>query len=176
MSNLPTGLTPTDTVDIKLEDGSVATLPVCHPTFTLWDGAPVSFDYGNKPILEYNGEACFAELVILKTLVADGWNGVWVETYGGTHYLRTMPDGWAVKAGHVSIPEDKEAILKKIWDTAKTTACFDVFAWKGDDILLCEAKRTGKDKLTDAQIRFIDGALKCDIKPESLLIVEWTAV
>jgi len=173
---LPPELTPTETFPISLADGTVATLPVCHPIFTLWNGEPVSFDYGKKPILDYKGEACFAELVILRILIENGWDGVWVETYGGTHYLRSMPDSWTVRSGHVTIPEDKEAILKKIWESAKTSACFDVFAWKGEEILLCEAKRTGKDKLTDAQVRFIKGALESGVAPESLLIVEWTAV
>ena len=173
---LPPELTPTETFTISLPDGTVATLPLCRPTFKTWSGEPVSFDYGKKPILDYKGETCFAELVILRILMENGWDGVWVETYGGTHYLRTMPNAWAVKSEHISIPEGKEAILKQIWSTAKTTACFDVFAWKGEEILLCEAKRTGKDKLTDAQVRFIKGALECGVAPESLLIVEWTAV
>jgi len=85
-----------------------------------------------------------------------------------------MPNAWALKSEHVSIPEDKEAILKKVWSIAKTTACFDVFAWRGGEVLFCEAKRTGKDKLTNAQVRFIGGALECGVAPESLLIVEWS--
>ena len=172
---LPPELTPTETVAISLLDGAAATLPLCRPVFNTWNGVPVSFDYGKKPILDYKGGACFAELVILRILMERGWNGVWVETYGGTHYLRTMPSEWALKSEHVSIPEDKEAILKKIWSMAKTTACFDVFAWNGEEILFCEAKRTGKDKLTDAQVRFIGGALESGVAPESLLIVEWSA-
>ncbi|PIR97055.1 MAG: hypothetical protein COT91_03490 [Candidatus Doudnabacteria bacterium CG10_big_fil_rev_8_21_14_0_10_41_10] len=172
--SLPSELQPTETTDIVLADGTIATLPVCRPKFSPWNGIPVSFDYGKKPILNYKDDACFAELVILRILLENGWEGVWVESYGGTHYLRTMPNEWALKSEHVSIPEDKEAILRKIWNTAKTSACFDVFAWKGKDVLLCEAKRTGKDKLTEPQKKFIAGALACDISPESLLIVEWS--
>jgi hypothetical protein len=64
--------------------------------------------------------------------------------------------------------------LKTIWKTAKTSACFDVFAWRDDQILFCEAKRKGKDRFTVAQVRFIEGALASGILPESLLVVEWT--
>ena len=39
-----------------------------------------------------DGEACFAELVILRLLLKSGWHGVWVEAFGGTHYLQTMPE------------------------------------------------------------------------------------
>jgi hypothetical protein len=172
--SLPKELQPTDELRVRLSHGTEAFLPKCHPVFASWQGCPVIFDYGRKPVLAYKGEACFAELVILRLLLDHGWSGVWVETYGGTHYLCTMPLAWNLKAKHVSIPDDKEVLLKSIWKTAQTGACFDVFAWNGDHILFCEAKRKGKDRLTNAQIRFIEGALSCGISPSSLVIVEWT--
>ena len=172
--NIPEELRPTGTIEVPLPSGAKALLPICHPVFSLWDGPSINFDYGKKPVLDYKGKACFAELVILGILLEHGWDGVWVETYGGTHYLRTMPNGWVLGSEHVSIPTDKEKLLQKIWKTAKTTACFDVFAWHNDQVLFCEAKRTGKDRLTVPQHRFIEGALSCDISPESLLIVEWS--
>ena len=111
--------------------------------------------------------------MVLRLLLDYGWDGVWGETYGGTHYLRSMPHTWSLKSEHTSISEDKEELLQRIWKTAKTTACFDVFAWHGNQLVFFEAKRTGKDKLTSAQIRFIQGALTCGVPPEALLIVEW---
>ena len=173
--NLPAELQQTGTTEISLENGVKVTLPVCNPIFSVWDGPPLDFDYGSKPVLSYENKPSFAEFVILQILIKDGWNGVWVETYGGTHYLRSMPKGWTLKSEHVSIPEDKEELLQKIWKTAKTTACFDVFAWKGGDVLFCEAKHSGKDKLTGAQTRFLKGALDCGVLPSSLLIAEWSA-
>ena len=173
--NLPVELEQTGTTEVSLANGVTVTLPVCRPVFSLWDGPPLDFDYGKKPILNYENEPCFAELVILQILVKGGWNGVWVETYGGTHYLRSMPKGWTLQSEHVLIPEDKEELLRKIWKTAKTTACFDVFVWKDDQVLFCEVKNAGKDKLTGAQVRFIEGALACGVLPNSLLIAEWTA-
>jgi hypothetical protein len=133
----------------------------------------VSFDYGGKHLIDHEGEACFAELAILRILQKDGWDGVWVEVFGGPNFVRTMPLGWALKSEHVSIPADKEELLKKIWTTAKSAACFDVFAWKGGDLLFCEGKRAGRDKLTKPQHKFIEGALACGIPAEALLIVEW---
>ena len=156
------------------ESGATISLPRCRPTFPAWAGNPPDFDFGKKPLIDLNGHPVFAELYILDLLQTVGWDGVWVETYGGTHYLRTMPKAWSLGSEHIAIPADKEALLKKIWTTAKTTACFDVLAWRGDQLLFCEVKRTGKDKLTDAQVRFIKGALACGIPPASLLIVEWS--
>src|SRR3989344_6180422 len=155
--DLPEELRPTDKIEIHLPDNTTISLSTSRPKFLVWKGRPVVFDYGKKPVLNYKGEACFAELVILRLLCERGWDGVWVETYGGTHYLRTMPHEWKLSSRHVSIPEDKEELLRNIWKTAQTTACFDVFAWHNGQVLFCEAKRTGKDRFTDAQVRFIEG-------------------
>lgn len=171
--DFPPELQPTSKLEIKLSGDKTVSLPVATPRFQLWDGVPVDFDYGSKPILNYKNEACFAELVILRMLFEYGWEGVWVETYGGTHYLRSMPQAWSLKSEQVSIPQDKENLLKKIWKTAKTRACFDVLAWKGDKVVFFEAKRYGKDKLTSAQEKFIEGALAFGVPVESLAIVEW---
>jgi hypothetical protein len=170
---LPPELQPTDAIEVTLPSGTVAQLPLCRPIFSPWTGAPLDFSFGGKPALNYDQEVCFAELAILRTLVKHGWGGVWVEAFGGTHFLNTMPKSWSIRGGRASIPEEKEAILKRIWQTSGTTACFDVFAWKGSEVLLCEAKRQGKDNLTDAQLRFIEGALACGIPLNSFLVAEW---
>ena len=171
--DLPEELRAIGTIEVQLPDNTTVSLPVSRPKFPVWKGPAVDFDYGKKPVLNYKGDACFAEIVILRLLLDYGWEGVWVETYCGTHYLRSMPHAWTLKSGHVSIPQDKQNLLQKIWKTAKTTACFDVLVWHGDQLLFFEAKRRGKDKLTSAQIRFIKGALACGMPPTSLQIVEW---
>src|SRR3989344_2080486 len=171
--DIPQELQPTDKIEIQLSGKKIVFLPVSRLRFSTWKGDPVNFNYGSKPIINYRDEACFAELAILRILLEHGWDGVWVETYGGIHYLRSMPQTWSLKSKHTSIPHDKEDFLQKIWKTAKTTACFDVFAWHGDRIVFFEAKKSGKDKLTSAQIRFIEGALACGVSLDSLILVEW---
>lgn len=164
---------PTEKVTIKSGSGLTIDLPICRSTFSAWSGTTLQFDFGKKPVLDFEGHPMFAELIILRLLQADGWEGAWVETYGGIHFLQEMPADWKLQSNHVAIPEEREVFLRKIWGKGKTTACFDVFAWKGDDILFCEAKRKGRDRLTDAQYKFIEAALECGVKPEQLLIVEW---
>jgi len=173
--DIPKELRPTSKTDVSLSDGTRVSLPVCSPVFSLWAGPRVDFDYGGKSVLNYKNEPCFAELVILRTLLDYGWDGVWVETYGGTHYLRTMPNDWKLESEHVSIPADKEELLRRIRKTAKTSACFDVFTWCGDQFMFFEAKQMKKDRLTAPQYLFIEGALACGISPEALHIVEWTS-
>src|SRR3989344_1376153 len=157
---------------ISLPSGRRGALPLYHAVFKKWAGKLPRFNFGGKPFVTYHGKAIFAELAILKTFISSGWNGVWVETYGGKNFLRTMPKSWKLAQSNNSIPEDKENLLKDIWKTGKTTACFDVFLWKGGDILFCESKHKGKDKLTKAQTKFIEGTLACGIKEKSLFIVE----
>lgn len=162
-----------DKLKIKLWDASEIELPISRPKFKLWSGERI-FDYGGKPLLDYKGRACFAELLITNLLIDNELDAVWIETYGGTHYLRSMPNGWNLRSEHISIPQDKEDLLKKIWKQSKTTACFDVLAWDhNDNIIFIEAKQFKKDKLTQPQLKFVKGALDCGISPDNLLIVEW---
>jgi len=175
--SLPDELQPDGTMEVPLSDGATVSLPVCHPVFSTWRGEPVSFNYGGKAMLTYEDERpepCFAELVILRLLQKRGWDGVWVEAFGGPNYLRDMPSDWALRSKHVAIPAEKEELLRKIWKAAKT--CFDVFAWQGDQVLFCEAKLSRKDKLTAPQHRFIEAALACGVPLHSLLVAEWTSV
>jgi hypothetical protein len=170
---MPHKLKTDGTTSVVFLSGKTIALPICHPIFSIWNGAIPTFDFGKKPILDFRGKPTFAELVILRLFQAEGWDGAWIETYGGIHYLQDMPTDWKLHSSHVAIPAEREALLKKIWEKGKTTACFDVMVWKDDQVLFCEAKRKGKDRLTDAQYKFIEGALECGVSPEQLLIVEW---
>lgn len=162
-----------DKTIVSLPSGNKATLPLYNIVFKKWIGKSPDFDYGKKPFVDYNGKPVFAELAILKLFIDLGWNGVWVENYGGTHFLKDMPNNWKLAKNNISIPKDKEILLKSIWKAGKTTACFDVFVWKNNNILFCESKHKGKDKLTKAQIKFIEGALSCGIPEKSFAIIEW---
>lgn len=162
-----------DRLKIKLLNGTEIELPVSRPKFKSWNGEPV-FNYGGKPLLNYKGTICFAELYIAKLLIENGLNAVWVETYGGIHYLKSMPNSWNLQSEGVLIPRNIENYIKKIWKKSKTTACFDVLAWdSNNNIIFLEAKHFKKDNLTKAQLKFIKGAIDCGITLENLLIIEW---
>jgi hypothetical protein len=140
--------------------------------FNKWNGVSLSFDFGRKPIIDFNGEACFAELAILRMFQQNGWEGTWVETYGGKHYLNSMPNGWKLSSDN-AVPADKEELISRIQKIGNTLACFDVVAWRGDKALFIEAKRLKKDRLTNAQKRFIQGAIRCGVPISDFLILEW---
>ncbi|MDY6896408.1 MAG: hypothetical protein SVO01_13475, partial [Thermotogota bacterium] len=107
--NLPAQLGPIKETEINLLNGTTLRLPTCHPVFKKYRGTSINFTYGNKPILDYKGKPCFAELLILNLLLEKDWTGVWVETYGGTHFLQSMPQRWDLKEKNVTIPKDKKA-------------------------------------------------------------------
>jgi hypothetical protein len=157
---------------VLLPSGDQFSLPKYLLFFEAWHGIKM-FDYGGKPLLDFNGEACFAELAILRLFQANGWEGVWVETYGGRHFLNSMPKEWSLKSEHTTIPIEIERVIDSVQKMAKTSACFDVLVWKGDEILFCEAKRKKKDRLNEPQKRFIQGALGYGLTALQLLIVEW---
>ena len=170
---LPAQLIPTEKQGIPLPSGATAALPVCHPVFLRWNDKPPAFDFGGKPIINDGGKPVFAELALLNLFCASGWDGVWVETFGGTHFLREMPSGWKLAPHHGAVPKEKDDLLRAIWKIARTTACFDIFAWNDTELIFCEAKQERKDRLTGAQHKFIEGALQCGVPSDSLLIAEW---
>jgi hypothetical protein len=170
--NLPVKLRRSAWLDVALPCGASARLPVARPSFPSWTGEPV-FTYGGKPLLDYDGKVCFAELLILRLLLKSGWSGTWVETFGGVHYLQSMPASWTLARHHIPIPADKHELLRQIAREAKTDSCFDVFVWSGERVLFCEAKGLG-DGWTKPQLKFIQGALDCGIAPQALLLVQWS--
>jgi predicted dithiol-disulfide oxidoreductase (DUF899 family) len=168
--DLPEVLRPTQPVDVPLPSGRTIALPHCRPLFPRWEGAKPAF--GNKTPLNYNGEPVFAELFILRLLEKAGWKGRWVSSFGGK-FLRDMPTSWKLENA-VDIPERQSELLKSISVESKAPGgCFDVFAWRGDDVLFCESKRRDHDHLRDSQRRWMDAALACGVPEASLLVVEW---
>jgi hypothetical protein len=143
-----------DTMEITLPCGMAVSLPVVRPFFRPWRGAAVAFSYGNKPVLEYDGEPCFAELAVMHDLRKAGWDAVWISTYAGLRYRQSMPRSRG-ELSDAAIPPDHETLLHSIWQVGRTRACFDVFAWRDGRVAFHEAKRRGKDRLRVSQLRFI---------------------
>ena len=47
----------------------------CFPRFRAWTGEPITDTYNGKAVLELAGKPLFAELVILRLLEREGWQG-----------------------------------------------------------------------------------------------------
>jgi len=173
---LPAQWSPIEKMPLGLPGGATVSLPVCRARFRAWDGPAPSADPGAKPVLDHGGEAFFAEAMILRLLQQHGWDGVWVQTNGGVHFVRSIPADRNSASGWVELPAARVDVLRGIWDAARTKACFDLFVWQGERLMFCKARRRGRERLTPAQRKFVDGALACGFAASQLLVVEWDAV
>lgn len=146
--------------------GGVVRLPKCQTKFKPWANEFAFDTYGNKAVLDLNGEAVFAELAILRTFQREGWEGVWVDTYRRRFRLAVESDA--------VLPAEKRELLERIKRVAgKRGGCFDVFLWRGEEILFVESKRTNRDRLRPNQLHWLDAALQQNLAVTSFLVVEW---
>jgi hypothetical protein len=176
MRNLPSELTPMKSIKIDLPSGRSIDLPCCNPCFIPWAGEKKSvFTWGGKFLLDWQGTPVFAELLILRILQSQSWQGVWVECYPTLNFLGEMPIDWALTGAKISVPSERSALINQISQRAgRSGGCFDVFAWREDQMLFCEAKRQKKDALLPTQRRWIEAALDEGIARDQFLIVEWS--
>jgi hypothetical protein len=167
---LPNNLKPTSTEDFELPSGRRVSVPKCEPAFQPWHGWDVGDTYNGKQVLDVGGKPAFAELAILWSLRAEGWDGVWVDTYRDA--LRT--GYWNVPPLE-SLPDRAAALLASIYaKTGSRHGTWDVFCWTGDDVLFAESKRSKKDSIRDTQRTWLEAALAVGLKPENFLVVEWS--
>lgn len=165
----PNGLEPDSHEIMPLPSGGKIHIPKSRPTFKRWTGRFEGDTYGNKPILDVDGEPMFAELAILRIFQRDGWDGVWVDTFS-----RKYRTAWGEDGG-VKLSGDRLRLLKTIHQRAgSASGCFDVFCWKGERVLFAESKRRSKDRIRETQLRWLEAALQARLEPSSFLVVEWS--
>jgi hypothetical protein len=166
----PDFLTPVDTEKIEFVSGVSVLVPKTKPIFVSWTGHPPSDRYGNKPVVNVNGEPMFAELAVLRICESAGWQGVWVDTYRGKYRTTYCP------LNEVELPVEQRRLLLRTYDKAGgRKGCWDVFCWTSNgDHLFAEVKRQGRDRIRDSQRKWLDAAIKCDLPIASFLIVEWS--
>jgi hypothetical protein len=162
-------LKPTTIEHLALPSGKVVQVPKCCPTFNAWRGVPPEDTYGGKPVLDFDGRPAFAELAILWSLERDGWSGVWIDTYRrkfGKGYWDSQP---------VKLPPERSDLLEGIYRRSGSwSGAFDVYCWRGEEMLFAESKRFKRDAIRDTQLIWLQAALDEGVRPAQFLIVEWT--
>jgi len=63
---------PSDKETIILPSGSSVEVKKYILKFKAWQGDKPVFDFGRKPIIDFDGEGCFAELAILRMFLKNG--------------------------------------------------------------------------------------------------------
>jgi hypothetical protein len=164
----PNLLTPTTIEEIELPSGILVSVPKAIPVFEKWSGEPVKDTYNNKPVLNFEGKATFAEIIILRIFQSAGWNGVWIDTYRQKFRTSYWPKD------SIELPSEQNQLLPRIYKEAGSNkGCWDVFCWKGESYLFAESKRQGRDKIRDTQRRWLEAAINCGVPLTSFLVVEW---
>lgn len=155
-------------------------LPCCRIQFTAASDVKGVNTFGGKDLLLVDGRPQFAEVAILRLFQAAGWQGRWLETYG---HGKLTPGLW--NAWHPDGPRAQtHTPIEEAWVNERLAAiaaanggtysgCWDVVAWKGEQLVFAESKRQRKDKIRGTQLRWLEAALKCGCSVEDFLVVEW---
>jgi hypothetical protein len=159
------------------------TLPLTLPTgrkvdvkrrlmgFEQWKGVKPKLPriWSSKGYLNHSGEPLFAELVILRMLEKEGWEGVWVNNFK-KQFLKGLPE----ISQPCQLPDTPHAVFREIErKNGGRRGCWDVFAWRRDEVVFAEAKRMEKDHIRESQRAWLDAALEVGIPLSAFLIVEW---
>ena len=164
-------------------DNGVLALPLCRVTLQAAVTDANVHTFGNKPLVWVDGRAQFAEVAVLRLFEEEGWNARWVETYG----TGRTPAYWREWNPQGPTAQKNEPIAE-LWVNERLqriaaingslrgggpsySGCWDVLAWKGEELVFAECKRSNKDRLRHTQLRWAEAAMQCD--DVGLVVVEW---
>lgn len=137
--------------------------------FKKWTGLAIPNTYGNKAVIDYNGEPVFAELAVLRLFQSNGWQGVWADSYG-RKFRTGLPD----VAAPIVLPSEQQKLYDAIkLKTGLSGGCWDVFLRRGNEILFIELKRQKKDRIQSSQDQWLAASLSLGLKPQSFALIEW---
>jgi uncharacterized protein YggL (DUF469 family) len=175
----PQKLTPNSYEKFEI-DGKIIKIPKANIEFNAWNGKSIEHNFGKKPIVDLNGSPMFAELAITHIFNENGWNSRWIETYGKPKLNPIHLTEWidAPFKNQKHNPVDNKTIQHLLNEIAKKNennfgGCWDVVAWKNDDIIFAESKRSKKDSVQMTQNKWLKSALETGLKEENFIIIEW---
>ena len=142
-------------------------------------------DFGKKDaalVDDGHGNPSFAELVLIDKFRAAGWESLWFSAFGRVGYIKA----WAWNQERPTYEENIPTIVKSNLDsvaahretlehsvTTGRGGIPDVIAWRGDDILFMDCKRSNKDRLQETQIEWLHCARAAGLSELQLGIFEW---
>ena len=123
----------------------------------------------NKAPLNFDGFPAWAEIVVVRLLERSGWGAAWVKNWGGRAFWRDVNDP-------VELPQTPSALFQKVeMMTGVRGGCWDVFAWRGDDVMFIKSKQRRRDRLRPTQRIWLETAMGCGVPLSAFAIVEWDA-
>ncbi len=156
--------------EVVLPDcGRTVAVPAVLRRETRWSGdLPANFRaVPGKPAVAFGGRPLYPEFVILRLLEDAGWSSVWVNNWGGGAF-------WTDIATVARLPPVQAESFRRIEERrGSRRGCWDIFAWRGDEILFVESKGRGSDRIRPGQAAWLEAALGCGLAPPSFLIAEY---
>ena len=154
--------------NLILPNGHRVAVPKRTLVLIPWVGAPRRFTYGNKAEIDFEGEQLWAEIVMLRMLEREGFEGVWVDTYRRC-FRPDMPPAECDLPRHAQ--EAYEAIAGGKPHGAP--GCWDLLVWQDEQIGFVELKRGKRNRIQPSQIRWLSTALEKGYRKNQFLVVEW---
>lgn len=177
--NFPLQEFPISTEHILIGSTDVL-IPKIAPRFRKWMGETVKNTFGNKALVDVNGQPLFAELAILELFTRNGWDGRWIETYGKSAMSPALLTNWTDRPYKEQIhqPIKDSFIIQMLERIASAnnnsySGCWDVLGWKSQQFIFAESKRKSKDVIRNTQIEWLRAALNCGLDRSNFLFVEW---
>jgi hypothetical protein len=166
----PALLVPSTTQALQLPKSGRVLVPKAKPSLSGWTGqAPVD-TYNGKQVLNWAGRPAFAELAVLWALLEIGWDGVWIDTYSNVFRV-----GYWDNVPVAKLPAAPMALLARVREAANSRfGPWDVFCWRGPEVLFAECKRATRDAIRNSQIQWLQAALDIGLAVDDFLVVEWT--
>lgn len=126
--------------------------------------------FGNKPLVEWDGESVYPELAIVRLLKKNGLDGVWVDSYRGKFW-----DGMSVERRLPDAARDAyESILRA--NRGRRGGFWDVMAWEENEFIFIELKQNTadcKDRISEKQRSWLQAALRAGFRPSCFFVCEW---
>jgi hypothetical protein len=136
--------------------------------FNRWSGAlPPAGDRWNKVVIDWDSKWSFAEIVILRSYWADGWEGVWITG------RRSFTTSWDPREKLPGLPPSADDLYEKLCAAGGShKGRWDLFCWKDDGFLFVESKGPG-DSIKPAQIAWWKAARALGVPASAFEIVQW---
>lgn len=177
----PSGFTPEKDDALEINLGKVKIhVPRAQPAFARAPKRKFHDDFGNKPLVSIEGRAMFAELGIVQSVIADGWQARWVCTFGRGRMNPLFLKAWDPRRSRRDQIGDPiaDASVRRLLEriaivNGKYGGCWDVVAWRDRKVLFLESKLHKKDHIQETQMRWMMSAFESGLSLKNFLIVEW---
>jgi len=157
------------TIPVAMQStGRLVQVPAYLRMETRWTGPlpPAHKTIPNKTALDFEGAPLYPEFVVLRLLERDGWGGAWRKNWGGTAFWRDI--------GQVVEPPARAlSIFDQLSERAGHAGAWDIFAWRGREVLFVLSKPLGNDRITAYKARWLDTALGMGVPLACFAIVEY---